>query len=93
MSYGVVADGYIGIGSSSTCIYRAIPSINGVIRDCVASNGCISHCGDSATIILGDGFEEKIKKRMGALEKLDEDGLIKLEAVHQKNENLLYKVC
>jgi len=42
------------------------------------------------TIILGDGFEEKIKKRMGALEKLDEDGLIKLEAVHQKNENLLY---
>jgi hypothetical protein len=42
------------------------------------------------TIILGDGFTKKLEKRMGSLKKLDEDGLIKLEAVHQENENLLY---
>ena len=42
------------------------------------------------TIILGDGFTEKIVKRLGAIDKLDEDGLIKLESAHQKNEDLLY---
>lgn len=42
------------------------------------------------TIILGDGFTQKIEQRMGSLDKLNENGLMKLEAVHQENENLLY---
>tara|TARA_Y100000588_G_scaffold395003_1_gene519021 strand:+ start:7927 stop:9384 length:1458 start_codon:yes stop_codon:yes gene_type:complete len=43
-----------------------------------------------ATIVLGDGFAEKLKNRMGSIDKLDENGLKKLESVHQDNENLLY---
>lgn len=42
------------------------------------------------TIILGDGFSEKLKTRLGTLEKMDEQGLAKLETVHQGNEKLLY---
>lgn len=56
----------------------------------LASDANPSNSVVQQTIILGDKFTEIIEKRMGSLKKLDEDGLIKLEAVHQENENLLY---
>jgi len=57
----------------------------------LASQANPSNSVVNETIILGDGFAKKIEKRMGSLKKLDEDGLIKLEAVHQENERFMAK--
>ena len=55
----------------------------------LASQANPSNSVVNEAIILGDGFTKKLEKRMGSIQKLDEDGLIKLEASHQKNEILI----